>query len=75
MSLDSFSFVGKQRKLRTVFSEVFKKDGEISMTCKAYNGRVVMHWLSEVVVCATEFPAYVQRDERFILIAAALRLD
>ena len=39
-------FFTYRRRLR-LRSEVVKKDGEISMTCKAWNGRMVTEWLAE----------------------------
>lgn len=30
-----------------VWAQVVKKDGEISMTCKAWNGRMVTEWIAE----------------------------
>ena len=51
---------------------MFKKNGDILLTLKAYNSRCILAWLSEVVYEASLNPAYSATDERFDLIAAAL---
>jgi len=53
-------------------AEMFKKNGDVLLTLKAYNSRCILAWLSEVVYEASLNPAYSAIDERFDLIAAAL---
>ena len=55
------------------FSEVYKKDGDISFTLKAYNGRCVLAWLSDAVYEASLNPMQAAIDERFHLITCALK--
>ncbi|CAL1147539.1 unnamed protein product [Cladocopium goreaui] len=52
---------------------VYKKDGDISFTLKAYNGRCVLAWLSDAVYEASLNPMQAAIDERFHLITCALR--
>ena len=53
-------------------TEIYKKDGDIALTAKAYNGRVILEWLSETVYLACQDDTFVARDPRTFLIAAAL---
>ena len=44
------------------------------MTAKAYNGRVILEWLSETVYLASESEEFTALDPRTKLIATALKL-
>lgn len=52
---------------------IYKTDGDIALTAKAYNGRVILEWLSETVYLACQDDTFVACDPRAFLIAAALR--
>ena len=54
-------------------TKLFKKDGDILLSCKAYNSRVVLEWLADATRAASG--AHSDFDPRFILIVAALFLD
>ena len=56
-------------------TEVYQRNGDILFSAKAYNGRCILEWLSHAVYTASLSPSYVQTDERFVLIAAALTLS
>ena len=55
-------------------AKIYKKNGDISLSLKAYNGRCALAWLSDVVYEASLNPEFAAVDERFDLIAAALTL-
>ena len=40
---------GDPESFSPLWPKVVKKDGELLMTCKAYNGRVVTEWLSDAL--------------------------
>ena len=48
------------------------KTGEVLLLCKAYNGRVVMQWLTEVVAQAAETEPYKSADTISIVAVAML---
>ena len=48
---------------------------EIHFTAKAYNGRVLLEWLSHEVYTASTIPEFAACDVRFHTIAAALTLE
>ncbi|CAK9032252.1 unnamed protein product [Durusdinium trenchii] len=52
---------------------LFKKNSDILLTSKAYNGRVVVQWLSHEVHLASTSPTFSAYDPRFFVIVAALR--
>ncbi|CAL1144977.1 unnamed protein product, partial [Cladocopium goreaui] len=52
---------------------IYKKGGIISLTAKAYNGRVILAWLDETVYLASQDQQFANLDERTLMIAAALR--
>lgn len=54
-------------------AKIYKKNGDVSLSIKAYNGRCVLAWLAVTVYEASLDPAYAAVDERFHLIAGALQ--
>ena len=54
-------------------TEIFKKSGDVLLTAKAYNGRIILEWLSDTVCSASTHGGYADMDSRFFLIAAALK--
>lgn len=54
--------------------EVKKKDGHRLMTCKAYNGRVVMEWLAHELRAATDSGVHGDHD-RLQLATVCLNLE
>lgn len=58
----------------TLPTKLFKKNSDILFTAKAYNGRVVLEWLTHEVYMASTCEGLPQCDGRFHLIAAALKL-
>ena len=61
-------------RVRICWSQVYHKNGDIIFSAKAFNGRCILEWLSHAVYVASLSDEYVQTDERFVLIAAALTL-
>lgn len=57
------------------FSEkmIFKKNSDVLFTAKAYNGRIILEWLTHEVYAASTSEGAAEFDSRFHLIAAALR--
>ena len=55
-------------------SELYMKTGEVLLLCKAYNGRVVMQWLTEVVAQAAETEPYKSADDTISIVALAMLL-
>ena len=58
-----------------MMAKLYQKNGDILLSAKAYNSRIVLEWLSETVYAASAVPEYVAVDGRFLLISAALWLD
>ena len=54
------------------WAQVLKKDGSISMTCKAFNGRVVLEWLHDTVRKIIQEGSYA--DARMPWVCACLPL-
>ena len=50
------------------------KTGEVLLLCKAYNGRVVMQWLTEVIAHAAETEPYKSADDTISVVALAMFL-
>lgn len=55
-------------------SKLFKKNSDILLTAKAYNGRVILQWLCEEVHAASLQEGAEAFDPRFKLISAAMNL-
>ena len=55
-------------------TELYMKTGEVLLLCKAYNGRVVMQWLTEVVAQAAETEPYKSADDTISIVALAMLL-
>ena len=55
-------------------AELYMKTGEILLLCKAYNGRVVMQWLTETVSRAAETEPYKSADDTISIVALAMLL-
>lgn len=55
--------------LHCIATKIFKKDGSVLFTLKAFNGRCVLQWLSNLLPAVAN--AYTARDPRAPLIAAA----
>ena len=60
--------------LESRLAKIYKKGGIISLTAKAYNGRVILAWLDETVYLASQDQQFANLDERTLMIAAALIL-
>lgn len=57
-------------------AEIYKKDGDVALTAKAYNGRVILAWLDETLYVASQDQHFAASlDPRTLLISAALNLD
>ena len=54
-------------------TKVLKKDGQIRMTCKAYNGRCVLEWLASCLCCAVRNPNN-NTDERLPVASVCMTL-
>lgn len=55
-------------------SKIFKKNSDVLFTAKAYNGRIILEWLTHEVYAASTSEGAAEFDSRFHLIAAALML-
>lgn len=56
-------------------AEIYKKEGDVMLTAKAYNGRVILAWLDETLYAASQDQHFASLDPRTLLISAALKLD
>lgn len=50
------------------------KNNDVLLLCKAFNGRVVQHWLTMCMVEASQQPHFADQDERFPLMTLAMFL-
>ena len=57
------------------WAELFQKNGDVALVCKAYNVRVVMQWLAETVAAAVQDERYMATDSRMTLVAVTMCLD
>ncbi|CAJ1452458.1 unnamed protein product, partial [Effrenium voratum] len=51
------------------FCKVYKKDGSTMLTAKAYNGRIILQWLSACLSEAAQADHYRAQDDRLPLMA------
>ena len=65
--------VWENPRLPFFMSKVLKKDGQIRMTCKAYNGRCVLEWLAFCLRAATRHHDN-DADERLPVAAVCMTL-
>ena len=56
-------------------TELYMKTGEALLLCKAYNGRVTMQWLTEVVAQAAQTEPYKSADDTISVVALAMILE
>ena len=52
-------------------TELYKKNGDIYLTAKAYNGRCILTWISEKVYEVSQSEEHASKDERIFMIAGA----
>lgn len=56
-------------------TKLYLKDGHILMLCKAWNGRVVMQWLTETLASVSQQEPFKSRDDTMAIVALAMFLD
>lgn len=57
-----------------VCTKLYQKNGEALLVCKAFNGRVVMQWLAETVLAASQQNIFTARDDRIATVALCMFL-
>lgn len=55
-------------------TELYQKNGDVSLVCKAYNGRVVMQWLAETIAEVSQRDDVADVDDRIGPIALCMLL-
>ena len=55
-------------------TELYQKNGDVSLVCKAYNGRVVMQWLAETTAEVSQRDDLADVDDRIGPIALCMLL-
>lgn len=74
-SMDLIAWSSSSPPQSTCGAKIFKKNGDILFTLKAYNGRAVFGWLTDVVFEASQNDQFASFDSRFPLIALAMKLS
>lgn len=57
------------------YAELYRKNGDILLTTKAYNARCIQHWLTACVTDAAQRQHYVNQDFRLPAQALAMLLS
>ena len=55
-------------------TELYQENGDVSLVCKAYNGRVVMQWLAETIAEVSQRDDVADVDDRIGPIALCMLL-